>query len=288
MRIANPIHKKIKSLLLSFYTECQNKNLNYPLDQISFYYESTFLPCDYFLYKIPHDSTINLILQPSYPAQIPINIIISTKTGKSFEICLYETQSIINMKQEIQNIEKLPPDQQRLIYEQMQLSDEKTLSYYNIQNKSNVILALSLRGGGAPKGFGFNGMSYEVKQKFSENAPDWRTVRPGISFSGICMNMKCEAYNDEVISNNEFGVFDINRQLGLIICPMCEEVISYRRNCGFYMAEWKYFGIDAGGLERRGSGKSYEEKYSTFLDEDNEQWRVLRIAVWQKEEFIML
>ncbi|OMJ72573.1 hypothetical protein SteCoe_28960 [Stentor coeruleus] len=282
VRIANPNHKNLKSLLLSFNIECKNKNLIFPLDQISFYYGDTFMTNNFPLSNISHDSTINLILHPAYPSQIPIRIIVTTKTGKSFEICLYETQKISQIKEEIQNIIGIPPDQQRLIYEQMQLSDEKTLSYYNMCDKSEVTLALSLRGGGGPRGFSFNGMSNEVKIKFSENAPDWRIVRPGISFCGICMNIKCRAYNDNIISNSGLGVFDVNRQVGIIVCPICENVISRVRNCGFYMAEWKYFGIDSGGIERRGSGRAYEDKYSTFLDGDNQQWRVLRIAVWQK------
>ncbi|OMJ65224.1 hypothetical protein SteCoe_38762 [Stentor coeruleus] len=280
--IANSEQKTIKNLVFSFHMECKNKNLNYPVDEYSFYYNDEFLPYDYPLSQIPHDSIINLINQPAYPPVTQINITVSTLTGKSIQISLFENSLILDIKTEIQKLEGLPIDQQRLVFAGKQLEDEKLLNEYNIQDESKLYLVLNLRGGG-PQVFSFNEMSNEIKLEFSQNAPEWRTVEPGISFIGICENRECVAYNREVISNAGLGVFDINRQAGMMPCPMCKQTLSNAKNCGFFMAEWKFFGIDSNGIERTGNGDAYEYNYTTFLDGDDVQWRVLRIAVRQRD-----
>ena len=69
-----------------------------------------------------------------------------TLTGKTIKVEVYPFDTIKLVKEKIQDKEKIPPDDQRLIFGGKQLEDDYTISHYKMDTESTMHLVLRLRG----------------------------------------------------------------------------------------------------------------------------------------------
>jgi ubiquitin len=76
-----------------------------------------------------------------------MQIFIKTLIGRTITLHVEPNYSIRNIKEIIYNKESIPIDEQRLIFSGKQLTDDRTLSDYNVQKDSTFHLVLLLRGG---------------------------------------------------------------------------------------------------------------------------------------------
>ena len=101
-------------------------------------------------YNIQKESTIHLVLRlrgGGLDGEGSKQIFIKTLQGKTITLDVCDTDTVQSLKDKIKDIEGIPADQQRLVFNGKQLEDGNTIADYGIQADSSIHLVLRLRGG---------------------------------------------------------------------------------------------------------------------------------------------
>jgi len=72
---------------------------------------------------------------------------VKTLTGKEVRIDIEPDDTIMHIKRRVEEVEGIPPEQQRMVFTGKQMADNMTMEECNIEAGSTLHLVLALRGG---------------------------------------------------------------------------------------------------------------------------------------------
>lgn len=185
-------------------------------------------------------------------------------------------KSVLDLKNQIQKLENIPVDQQRIVCGGKQLEDNYTLEYYKIKNNSNIHVILRLRGGGASIFFADMDSTNLLTGKLSDTVPDYRIINNGLNLDGPCKNPSCRAYSHPVISQAGFGIYNIANPETYPNCPVCKTQFS-PETCGFFRCSWRFCGIKSDNKIIKNKWSSISEQYKYFDESKKTFWNNLLV-----------
>ena len=139
-----------------------------------------------------------------------MKIQILSLVNKKFEISVNSNDRVRTIKDKIQEIDGIPPDQMRLVFGGAQLEDEHLISDYNITENSKIHLVLKLRGGMAMKP-----NPIKIRIKYFENCSIIK-VDPLISIKKLKTQIEQLTkipVSEQILLCNEYYLKDDNKNL---------------------------------------------------------------------------
>ena len=156
--------------------------------------------------------------------------------------------TVYSLKFQVEFKTKVNMKEQLLTFEGRKLDEMKDCSVmsfedYGILPGATVVMNNRLIGGEfEPIDFvNINKKKKLKKTKLVVVGDIWRKVKPGLCFTGVCLNTSCKAKNDIVVVNRGFleerkGICVVNIVMHQLNCPMCDKEIdtSILQGIGLY------------------------------------------------------
>jgi len=164
------------------------------------------------------------------------------------------------------------------------LKSDVLLAHQNIDEGSVILVRKLFLGGGGEYGFDFNGLRNPITESFSDSAPSYRTIAPGISFKSECKTSTCIAYNQVIYVNRGFGDnIDVGVESVRLQCPVCGNKSENALNCGFYAAQYQFKGVTSEGEDVQFGDICQKNEYYTFEEREKVHWIRLLVNVWKSQ-----
>lgn len=142
------------------------------------------------------------------------------------------TDTVLSLKQQIQNKQKYDVSQQQLVFCGRTLSDNETLQSYNVQKHATVHLMLKL-------GTEFVDVTRAktIEIPAGTVGATWYYAGYGLNMCGKCKNTSCAAFNKDVIHKCGYNQFSLLKDKAL--CPQCS--VEFKpESPWFYYCKYKW------------------------------------------------
>jgi hypothetical protein len=73
---------------------------------------------------------------------IPVSLLISHKEGDQYTVDAYTTDTVLNLKEKINNIRGINPNHIKLIIDGVRMENDKPLSDYGVTNGKKILLSI--------------------------------------------------------------------------------------------------------------------------------------------------
>ena len=152
-----------------------------------------------------------------------MQIYVQSKLGKRLTLDVSRDDSIAKVKQKIADIVGVSIAQQRLVYNDKELEDNRNLSDYKIDKGSIIYFDLRVKGT-----IEFKAPDVELNTmiKPGRNSYKYYYVKPGLNYGGKCEQDDCKVHGEKVICHRGFGTFDVGSDKAfneVILCPGCKK-----------------------------------------------------------------
>ena len=147
---------------------------------------------------------------------------------------------------------------------------ELTIIENGIYSDSLLILDILKTGGGKnySKVKFLNVQTGTIANNQNSGAPQWRTIKKGLSWLSNCKNSSCPAYKDNpVVICEGFGVFDLNRFMTDVQCPICKQSTK-PLSLGFYLTKYNFDAITETNKKIHHT-ETFQDKLFHYFPESN-------------------